>query len=314
VAPGHRLQRWARRRQGPDQGTVELHARRVYILPTRTGLMLCVVLLTMLVGALNYSNNMGLALVFAIAALAVVSIHHCQANLAGLRVEVLGPAPVFAGEELRGRVRLHNSAATPRWQLRAGPDDPDTSAIDLAGNAAIELELRLATSRRGHVACPAIRLSTTYPLGLFRAWAWLHPELELLAYPRPADAAPAAMVLHRGDDDGAGHEVPGSDDFAGLRSLVPGEPPSRIAWKAFARGGPLLAKDYRGGGGLALLDWDAVGPAATEIRVALLARMVLDASSSGRPFTLRLPGAAAGPGTGSEHLHQCLRLLALHHG
>jgi uncharacterized protein (DUF58 family) len=309
---GQRLQRWARRRQGPDRGSVELHARRVYILPTRTGLMLGVVLLTMLVGALNYSNNMGFALVFAVAALAVVSIHHCQANLAGLRVEVAGSAPVFAGDDIRCRLRLHNAAAAARWQLRAGPDDPDGAAVDLAPGGTAEIELSLPTTRRGLQPCPPIRISTTHPFGLFRAWAWLHPELELLAWPRPAPAATLPSGGAGGDADGDGGDVAGTDDFAGLRTLVPGEPPSRVAWKAYARGGELLAKDYRSGGGLVVLDWHALGTGDAEGRLSLLTRLVLDAGSSGRPFALRLPGPGIGPGRGSEHVQQCLRRLALH--
>jgi uncharacterized protein (DUF58 family) len=310
--PGQRLQRWARRRQGPDRGSVELHPRRVYILPTRTGLMLGVVLSTMLMGALNYSNNMGFALVFAVAALAVVSIHHCQANLVGLRVEVAGAAPVFAGDDIRCRVRLQNAAAAARWQLRAGPDDPDGSAVDLPAGGAATIELSLPTTRRGLQPCPPIRISTTHPFGLFRAWAWLYPELELLAWPRPAPAAALPAGSHGGDAHGAGGDVAGTDDFAGLRTLVPGEPPSRVAWKASARGGELLAKDYRSGGGLLVLDWHALGTTDTEGRISLLTRLVLEAGSSGRPFTLRLPGTGIGPGRGSEHVRQCLRRLALH--
>jgi uncharacterized protein (DUF58 family) len=309
---GQRLQRWARRRQGPDRGTVELHARRVYILPTRTGLVLGVVLLTMLVGALNYSNNMGFALVFAIAALAVVSIHHCQANLAGLRVEVAGAAPVFAGDDIRCRVRVQNTAAAARWQLRAGPDDPDGAAIDVPAGGTTDIELALPTARRGLQPCPPIRISTTHPFGLFRAWAWLYPELELLAWPKPAPAATLPAGGPTGDADGSGGDVPGTDDFAGLRALVPGEPPSRVAWKAYARGGELLAKDYRSGGGLVVLDWSALGSADTEGRLSLLTRLVLEAGTSGRAFTLRLPGPGVGPGRGREHVHQCLRRLALY--
>ena len=32
------MQRWFRRRQGPDGDSIELHQRRIYILPTRIGL------------------------------------------------------------------------------------------------------------------------------------------------------------------------------------------------------------------------------------------------------------------------------------
>jgi len=89
------MRQWARRRQGPDGDFVELHPGRVYILPTRSGLVFGLVFFTMLLGALNYSNNMGFALAFVLTAVAVISIHHCQRNLAGLRLSVSGCAPVF---------------------------------------------------------------------------------------------------------------------------------------------------------------------------------------------------------------------------
>ncbi len=312
MALRRRIHRWARRRQGPDQGLVELRPRRVYILPTRAGLMLGAVLFTMVVGALNYSNNMGFALAFLVTALAIVSIHHCQANLAGLRVQVEGATPAFVGDELACQVRLTNTAAGPRRLLALGPDDPDGPAIDLAPGESATVTLRLPALRRGRIGCPEIRISTTWPLGLFRAWAWVYPDLELLAWPRPATEAPGPRPLAAGPADGDGGSARGSDDFVGLRAFVPGEPPSRIAWKSLARSGDLLAKDYRGGAGQDLLDWDALTTADPELRLAQLARMAVDAAAAGRAFALRLPGCELPAATGTDHLHQCLRALALH--
>ena len=94
------VQRWARRRQGLDGDCIALGHNRIYILPTRSGLVFGAVFFTMLLGALNYSNNMGFALAFLLTAVAVVSIHHCQRNLDGLRLTVSGCTPVFAGEPL----------------------------------------------------------------------------------------------------------------------------------------------------------------------------------------------------------------------
>ena len=119
------MQRWFRRRQGPDGDVIELHQRRVYILPTRTGLVFGLVLFTMLLGALNYSNNMGFALAFLLTAVTVISIHHTQRNLAGLRLTIEGCAAVFAGELVECGVRIVNEGGAgdregDGWFVRDG--------------------------------------------------------------------------------------------------------------------------------------------------------------------------------------------------
>ena len=81
--------------------------------------MFGLVFFTMLLGALNYSNNMGFALAFLLTAVAVVSIHHCQRNLAGLRLTVSGCEPVFAGEPLECTLYVDEpGAADPAGRSR----------------------------------------------------------------------------------------------------------------------------------------------------------------------------------------------------
>ena len=64
AAVTRRMRAWIRRRQGPDAGTVVLRRGRIYILPTQLGLAYAVMVFAMLVGGLNYNNNLGLALTF----------------------------------------------------------------------------------------------------------------------------------------------------------------------------------------------------------------------------------------------------------
>jgi len=305
-----RVRGWARRRQGTDGELVELGQRRVYILPTRSGLVFGLVFFTMLLGALNYSNNLGFALAFVLTAVAVVSIHHCQRNLAGLRVSLGGCAPVFAGEPLRCEVHVSNPGRSVRWQIAAGPASDRTPAVDLPPGGSTALRLRLATDRRGRLPCPEIRLSTRHPLGLFESWALIHPDRDLMVYPRPADTTGVTMPPSGTDVEHAGETVRGTDEFVGLRPPVPGESPARIAWKALARTGELLAKDYRSGAGIAWLEWDAVVAPDAEQRLAILTRLVVDAEKAGRSYGLRLPGSELPPGSGTEHYHRCLAALA----
>lgn len=305
------MQRWFRRRQGADGDSIELHQRRIYILPTRIGLGFGVVLFTMLLGALNYSNNMGFALAFLLTAVTVVSIHHCQRNLTGLQLTVDGCAPVFAGEMIECSVRITNPGRSPRWQISAGPARAMTPPADLAAGGSAKLRLCLPTTRRGTQPCPEIRISTRYPFGLFEAWAWLYPVRELMVYPQPAAELAAALPAQEADLEHAGDTLRGSDEFVGLRIPVPGESPARIAWKALARSGQLLAKDFRSGAGSSWFDWDVLNPVGTETRLSLLTRMILDADADGRAYGLRLPGIELPPDKGREHFHRCLATLAV---
>ena len=304
------VQQWARRRQGPDGDFVELHQGRVYILPTRSGLVFGLVFFTMLLGALNYSNNMGFALAFLLTAVAVVSIHQCQRNLAGLRISVSGCDPVFAGEPMECTLHVTNPGRGPRWQIAAGPAAERTPAVDLPAGGSAALTLRLATDRRGLLRCPEIRVSTRHPLGLFECWALLYPGRELLVYPRPADSAEVRLPPSAADLENAGEAVRGTDEFVGLRPPAPGESLSRIAWKAWARTGQLLAKDYRSGAGSSWLEWNAMPGADPEERLSCLTRLVIDAKASGQLFGLRLPGIELPPMAGQDHFHRCLAVLA----
>ncbi|MEO7387388.1 MAG: DUF58 domain-containing protein, partial [Gammaproteobacteria bacterium] len=170
--------------------------------------------------------------------------------------------------------------------------------------------LRLSTDLRGRLNCPVIRLSTRHPLGLFECWALVYPERELLVYPRPADSGSLRLPPTGSDFENEGGAVRGSDDFVGLRPPVAGESLSRIAWKAWARTGELLAKDYRSGAGSAWLDWNDIPGADPEARLSLLTRLVVDADAAGQCFGLRLPGIEISPQVGRSHFHRCLALLA----
>ena len=105
----------------------------------------------------------------------------------------------------------------------------------------------------------------------------------------------------------------GTDDFAGLRRFEPGQSPRQIAWKAVARGAPLLSKRFLDEARRAPwhLDWDDTAALRdVEQRLSRLTAWVLRADADGRDFSLHLPNAALAQGTGVAQREQALRLLA----
>jgi uncharacterized protein (DUF58 family) len=306
-----RARRWALGRQGHDPPALTLASPRIYILPTAAGFVYAAMLATMLAGSMNYNNNLAFALTFLLAGVGIVAIYHTHRTLAGLHLQYLGAEPVFAGDHLQVRFALTNESAKPREEIfldwSGGAEVPG----GLAPLHSRTVVLPLATATRGLVPLPALRLATRAPLGLMRAWAWVHLEVRPVVYPRPAHDA-VAPARPESDAPASGSAQRGDDDFAGLRSYQPGDSPRRIAWKSYARSGELLVREYGSGRAddLVWIDWDALAGRDTETRIAQLARLVVDAFEDGLRWGLRLPGARLGPGQGRDHLHVCLRALA----
>ena len=270
------------------------------------------IILAMLMGAMNYNNNMGFALTFLLTGVGIISIYHCHRNLAGVYVHYLGGKPVFAGDEMRLRFALENQSSKSRWQMRVDWSERHEVCDELSADARQTLTLRLATRHRGIIQGPRIQLSTRYPLGLVRAWAWIDMGLTELVYANPADYVDCMLTGDSGRTI-SGHDAGGDDDFFGLRDYRIGDSPKHIAWKAMARTGETLVKEYLGGTqDLIWIDWNACPEPDFERRISWLTRQVLDTDSANRSYGLRLPDVEISPGQGAGHRHHCLKQLAMH--
>jgi len=301
---------WARRRQGADAHAVLLRRRRIYILPTRFGILFAAMVFAMLLGSLNYGASLGFTLTFLLTGLGLVILHHCHNNLLGTEIKFVGAAPVFAGERAEFKIAVSNAAAAPRFDLELVHREHTAGPVDVEAGGTEMLRLGAPTTRRGWVKLDRFRVETRYPARLCRAWSWIHMEARCLVYPRPAE--PGRPLPFSGGGGVNGPPTAGDDDFAGLRAAAPGDPLQRIAWKAYARNDVLLLKEFSSGTQEpCVLEWAMLPDLGPEDRLAQLARWCLDADQAGRNVALRLPGTEIPLGTGPKHLAACLEALAL---
>lgn len=301
------------RGEGPEAGPVTLRARRVFILPTRRGLVFAGLLLLMLIGSINYNNGLGFTLTFLLAALFLVAMLHTYRNLLRLRVE-LGPlAPVFCGQRLRLPLILNDGGHTAHYAIAMRLPGEAAVSGEVPADGWTRLELPCTARRRGRLPLPACVLETRFPLGLFRAWAYAHFDATLLVYPRPAPFAPLpAPAAHAAA--GGGSRGRGTADFAGLRGYRAGDSLRHVHWKASARGQGLVTKQFAGERAESLwLEW-ADAPGGVEQRLSLLVRWVLEADAGELRYGLRLPGREIAPASGAAQRAHCLEALALFDG
>jgi uncharacterized protein (DUF58 family) len=311
AAVADRVQRWARRRQGTDHAPLALERRRIYILPTKFGIAYGVMTFVMLLGSMNYNNSLGFALTFLLVGLGLVAMHHCHRNLAGLVIANVQAGEAFAGGSVKLAVGCENPSAVARCGLRFECLDAVAELTHVAPAAPALATLELPTERRGVLHIDRISVSTGFPLGLFRAWSWIHLPIEAVVYPKAAgnQSPPPSLETDRGT---LGLMHRGDEDFRGFRSYHPGDSPRHIAWKALARGAPLLVKDHAGATRAPLIfDLDQVQGRDLESRLSQLCRWIVTAELQLNPFGLALPGERIAPQSGARHRRRCLKALAL---
>lgn len=305
------LTRWKRTEPLP----ILLHRRRIYVVPSRFGLVYSLMLLVMLIGSLNYANNPALLLTCLLGAAAYLSVFSGFRMLNRLELMSIQAQPCHAGEPLRVSLRFGTASAASKLGLRlrlekAGTSAAEETVFDLPANEAHSVDALLPAPHRGWQSIGRVRVWSEYPYGLFHVWSWLHPDSRALVYPR---LEPNAPPLPQGAGDAAAKSVRrDEDEFSTLREYRTGDPRRRIAWKASAHQGHLLVKEFETPRGHEIvLDWRHLDGLDDEARISRLAAWVGRAEASGIPYRLDLPQSRLGPSLGPAHRHACLRELAL---
>lgn len=301
---------WAFRRT-VETGTVVLNQRRIYIIPSKQGFAFAFVLGLMLLGDINYNLSLGYMLTFLLATTAGLTMLYAFRNLAQLEIHAGHVEPVFVGEQARFVFHFNNPSTLARYQIHLHDDAGNETIFDLPERCSTPVTLTIPASKRGWLDSERLSLYTHFPLGLFHAWTYIHFDVRALVYPKPAAPQPLPAASAQ---DGTGKVMAkGDDDFSGLRNYVSGDALPRIAWKALAREQGLQVKQFSAQQGYSLwLDWAQLPNIATERKLELLTRWVLDADAQGLMYGLRLPDGEIMQQHGTAHRAECLRRLALY--
>ncbi|MBN2232596.1 MAG: DUF58 domain-containing protein [Deltaproteobacteria bacterium] len=311
----NRLMAWLTRREHPTDRPVELTNRRIYIVPTRAGLLAAATLPLIFIAAVNYGSSLAFALAFLLAGIGTGAMWQTHRNLAGLIVHPGSGPAVFAGNTAAVTIVIDNRAQRPRPAIGIRTVAATSRFRSIAARGTTAVALPLAAPRRGRRPIGCITLFTTFPLGLFHAWSWIEFTTGIMVYPRPL----ALEIPPTADPDTAAGcrrtatAATGDDEFAGLRPWRRGDPARRIAWKAAARNEELLTREFEADQAPpVILDWNDLPPEmTTETRLSVLCGAVLAAEREQRTYALRIPGREYPADRGPEHRRRCLRSLAL---
>lgn len=260
---------------------------RIYIIPTIPGAILASFVLALFGGAYFLQGFGGPAqvLVIALAVAGIVALIETNGNLRGLGLRFHRAEPTPDGLEIEFEVAVTNSSTFPRYGFRIVCRErlrrigAPAAIPKLEPGETRVVTLALPARTRGLHPLPPVWVESIFPAGLCFSWkSFLLPPL-LVVYPRPESRGGPSFL--RGRES--------AEDVTGHRPYEPGDAPSRIDWKAYARSQKLAVRAIDPDSEAAVKWEETEGD--TETRLRQLSARIDECLRAGAKFRLELPGS-----------------------
>ncbi len=244
----------------------------------------------------------------------LLSIVWTRSNMRGVRASIVAaePAPAGAGLPVRAQIEAPGTRFQVTVELQLTRDKIAVAQADIV-RGATRVTVRLPALPRGVYSLEKAQVASTYPLGLLKVRRSVEASDELIVYPTPAELA----IARSGGEvlaDLLGESVAGAGDLqpSGLRDHNDGDELRSVHWRATARRGSLVVKEFEGGSGEGLelvLDRRCAAEALEEA-LSILSALVLLAQANKELLVLHSQDLSATFGAGHRPWKEAQRFLA----
>jgi len=306
-----RMDNWIAARNPATAGSISLHNRRLYILPTRFGYLFAIMQVVLLLAAINYQNSMAYMLTFLLTALGIISLWQTHKNLLGLNIQLKTPKPVYQQEELILEFVISHSNLVERYAIGIQYMNQPPVYTGLKAEQSTILSLPLPAIKRGLYKPTGFVIFTRYPTGLFHAWSWIKFDISVLIFPTPLYDIKLRETISDQQHSKSTIDTSDGDDFAGLREYRQGESLKHISWKAYAQGRGMLTKTFQGHASPALwINWLDMTAPSQEGKLSQMTALIIETNQEGRKYGIKLPGIEIEQAEGPAHLNECLQQIS----
>ncbi|PYT67210.1 MAG: hypothetical protein DMG39_24610 [Acidobacteria bacterium] len=213
-------------------------------------------LMLVALAALNTGNNLLFLILASLIALILMSGILSSISLSGIEMRLVLPEHIFAGQPVRAQVELENQKLTlPSFSLRVeaaqAKDAPISAILDkpvyfpyLPRQERVQQIVPMKFPRRGVYHQDAFRIVTRFPFGFLQKARRLDLKTEALVYPSVdptteyRDVLPVLQGALESVVKGRGQ------DLYGLRDYVHTDSARLVHWKATARSGSLMVREF----------------------------------------------------------------------
>ena len=301
---------------------------------TREGWIYLAGIVLVALAAINTGNNLLFLILACLIASILMSGILSSITLAGVEARLELPEYIFAEQTVRGIVELKNEKQTlPSFSLRVeGVTKKDSADAAIFGTAVyfpyvprretVRLSVPMRFPRRGIYQQEALKIVTRFPFGFLQKARRLDLKSEALVYPS-VEATPEYLDVLPGIQGAIESLAKGrGQDLYALRGYLPTDSARHVHWKASARLGSLMVREFaREDDCQVLLVFDPYSAAATatasntdkqqfELAVALCAAIAWSFHERGALLQYRSVGVEVPLAPATENIFAVLHHLA----
>ena len=223
---------------------------------TREGWIYLVGIILVALPALNTGNNLLFLILASLIAVILMSGILSSITLSGIELRLELPEHIFAGQPVRAVVELENQKLTlPSFSLRVEAakvkGSPAAAMLDtpvyfpyLPKRDHVQQIVPMMFPRRGVYRQEAFRIVTRFPFGFLKKSRHVNLKTEALVYPSVGpseeylEILPGLQGALESLAKGRGH------DLYALRDYIPTDSARHVHWKASARYGSLMVREF----------------------------------------------------------------------
>jgi uncharacterized protein (DUF58 family) len=222
---------------------------------TREGWIYLAGILLVALPALNTGNNLLFLILASLIAIILMSGILSSITLSGIEMRLELPEHIFAAQPVRAMVELENQKLTlPSFSLRVEAAKTKVSSAAmletpvyfpyLPKHDRVQQSVPMTFPRRGIYRQEAFRVATRFPFGFLQKVRHVNLKAEALAYPSvgPSEEYLEIMTGLQGALESLA-KGRGQDLYA-LRDYVPTDSARHVHWKATARYGSLMVREF----------------------------------------------------------------------
>jgi uncharacterized protein (DUF58 family) len=223
---------------------------------TREGWIYIGGVLLVALAALNTGNNLLFLILASLIAIILMSGILSSITLSGVAMRLELPEHIFAGQAVRALIELENEKLTlPSFSLRVEAaktrNSPATAFLEtpvyfpyVPKRECVQQSVPIIFARRGAYRQDAFRIVTRFPFGFLQKAHRVELQTETLVYPSVEPAHEFVEILPGLQGALESLNKGRGQDLYALRDYVPTDSARHVHWKASARLGSLMVREF----------------------------------------------------------------------